>query len=164
MAKDKKDATEEEGKGGMNKMLLAGVAVVLLGGGGFGYMKMSAPAATAAPAAQAAPANAPALYTGLHPAMVVNFPDAFGDQHFMQIELEVMARDQKIIDAVKEHTAVIRSALILQYSTLEYESITTREGKQEMLDIGLAEVQRVLAERIGEPNVEALYFNALIIQ
>lgn len=164
MAKSNKDADDEQAGGGMNKMLLGGIAVAVLAGGGFAYKTMFAAPAAAPAAAVAAPVAAPELYTGLHPAMVVNFPDSFGDQHFMQIELEVMARDQKVIDAVKEHTAAIRSALILQFSTMEYEAVTTREGKQQMLDDALAEIQKIIADETGETGVEAVYFTGLVIQ
>ena len=89
---------------------------------------------------------------------------AVGDQHFMQIEMELMARDQKVIEAVKNHTPLIRNNLILLYGGVQYEVITTREGKEQMLADGLREIQKVLAPRVGKPNVEALYFTSLIIQ
>ena len=82
----------------------------------------------------------------------------------MQVTLEVMARDQGVINAVREHAPVIRNDLILLYASSMYEDVTTREGKEKMLSEGLAEVQRIMTERIGEPGVEALYFTGLVIQ
>jgi len=65
---------------------------------------------------------------------------------------------------VREHVAVIRNNLILLYSGAIYDEITTREGKEKMLADGLAEVQKVMTDQIGEPGVEAVYFTALVIQ
>ncbi len=167
------DAAPANG-GLIKKLMIGGGAVALLAAGLFAgpvVQNMLAPAADEPLAEEAAeavarPANAggPELYTGLHPAMVVNFRDAVGDQHFMQIEMEVMARDQDVIDAVKDHTPLIRNNLILLYGGVSYEHITTRAGKEQMLADGLKEIQDVLTARIGKPNVEALYFTSLIIQ
>ena len=82
----------------------------------------------------------------------------------MKVTLEVMARDQDVINAVREHAAVIRNNLILLYTSVEYEQVVTREGKEQMLADGLSEVQKIINERIGEPGVEALYFTGLVIQ
>ena len=157
----------ESGGGMMKKLILAGVGLVLVGAGVFGGMTFfggEEPAAEDAVAEGSAPKSDPALYTSLHPPLVVNFKDSVGDSHFMQITMEVMARDQGVIDSVREHTAVIRNALILLYSGAVYEEITTRDGKEQMLADGLAEIQQVMTEQIGEPGVEAVYFTALVIQ
>ena len=157
----------ESGGGMMKKLILAGVGLVLVGAGVFGGMTFfggEEPAAEDAVAEDSAPKSDPALYTSLHPPLVVNFKDDVGDSHFMQITMEVMARDQGVINSVREHTAVIRNALILLYSGAVYEEITTRDGKEQMLADGLAEIQQVMTEQIGEPGVEAVYFTALVIQ
>lgn len=162
------------GGGLVKKLMIGGGAVALLAVGLFAgpvVQNMLAPADDAAATEEVAEIEekpvkdgAPELYTGLHPAMVVNFRDAVGDQHFMQIEMEVMTRDQEVIDAVKDHTPLIRNNLILLYGGVSYEHITTRAGKEQMLADGLKEIQDVLTSRIGKPNVEALYFTSLIIQ
>ena len=102
-------------------IILAGGAVLLLAIGivaGPAVMNMFAPAAE--PGTAEADVNAPlpapagpALYTSLHPPLVVNFQDVAGDTHFMQITMEVMARDQNVINSVREHVAVVRNSLIL---------------------------------------------------
>ena len=122
-------------------------------------------APVAAQAADApATAGSPALYTSLHPPFVVNFKDSRGDSHYMQVTMEVMARDQKVIDAVKNHTPVIRNALILLYGNVDYDAVITREGKEQMLADGLAEIQDVMTQQTGTSGVEAVYFTNLIIQ
>ena len=166
----------EQKSGGMLKMILIGVgALALLAVGIFAgpaIQNMMSPPADETAAETAgeeagdveAVNDGPAIYQGLHPALVVNFRDALGEPHFMQIEMEVMARDQDVINAVREHTPVIRNNLILLYGNAKYEEVTTRAGKEKLLADGLAEIQAIMAERVGEPNVEALYFTSLIIQ
>jgi flagellar FliL protein len=168
-------STAPAGGGLLKKLLFGGGALLLLALGLFAgpvIQKMMHPAATTAaaveePAVAELPApdpGKPAIYTALYPALVVNFQDATGDAHYMQIEMEIMTRDQKVVDAVKQHNSVIRNNLILLYGNVEYEAIRSRAGKEQMLADGLREVQAVLSQRIGTPGVEALYFTSLIIQ
>lgn len=166
------DGAAEPSGGGMKKILLiGGIAVLMLGLGIFvgpAVMNMISPPPeledeTAAEDAEAE-MSGPAHYASLHPPFVVNFKDAAGDSHFMQITMEVMSRDQNEINTVREHTAVIRNSLILLYSGAVYEEVTTRDGKEQMLTDGLAEIQKIMTDISGSPSVEALYFTSLVIQ
>lgn len=166
MAEEDKDTeTAAESGGGLGKKLMfVGIGLALLSAGVFGGMTFFGGDAPAEGVAELVVADSPALYTSLHPPLVVNFKDSLGDPHFMQVTMEVMARDQNIINSVREHTPVIRNSLILLYSGAIYEEVTTREGKEKMLADGLAEIQKVMTQQVGEPGVEALYFTALVIQ
>ena len=168
------ETTEEQGGGGRSKLIVAGVLLVVLGiGGYFGtpFIRdmISPPTETEDGTAEGEQvddesSDAPALFASLHPALVVNLTDSHGDPHFMQITLEVMARDQDLIDEVKNHAAVIRSSLILLFGTVDYESVTTREGKEQMLADALLEIQEIIERETGETGIEAVYFTGLIIQ
>ena len=167
---DEENSSEEteEKSGGMGKMImLGGIAVVMLVVGVFAgpaIKNMISPPPAEEEAAEAEPTAGPALYTSLHPPIVVNFKDQQGDAHFMQITMEVMSRDQGVINSVREHTAAVRNGLILLYSSAVYEEVTTNEGKEKMLADGLAKVQEVMTEVSGEAGVEAVYFTNLVIQ
>jgi len=167
---EEENATEApaEAGGGMKKMLVfGGIGLVVVGAAVFAGITLlggDEPADDELIAEEGAAVGDPALYTSLHPPLVVNFKDSVGDSHFMQITMEVMARDQNVINSVREHTAVIRNSLILLYSGAIYDEITTRKGKEKMLADGLAEIQNVMTQQIGEPGVEAVYFTALVIQ
>lgn len=157
----------ESGGGMMKKLVFGGIGLVLVAAGVFAGMTIlggDEPVEGEEAAEAAGPADSPALYTSLHPPLVVNFKDSVGDAHFMQVTMEVMARDQNVLNSVREHTPVIRNSLILLYSGAIYEEVTTRDGKEKMLADGLAEIQSVMTEQIGEPGVEAVYFTALVIQ
>ena len=163
------EAAVEEPQGGKRKFLLfGGIGLLLLVAGvvgGTAVMKMTSgsPDEDVAEETVDLPAR-PALYTGLHPPLVVNFDDLNGTTHFMQITMEIMARDQGVINAVREHMPVIRNNLILLYGNSVYEEVTTRSGKEKMLADGLAEIQKVMKAQTGEAGVEAVYFTSLIVQ
>lgn len=180
MAKDDDEAEVQEApKGGMKKMLIMGVgAVLLLGAGIFlGPMVSSLVGgeepqvengeegeAVEGEEGETAPSgDGPALYTSLHPPMVVNFEDN-GKRHFLQVAMDVMARDQSIINEVKNHSAAIRNNLLLMLGTVDYQTVISREGKIKLQALALSEVQSVLKDQIGEPGVEAVYFTSLIVQ
>ena len=152
--------------GGMKWIIIAVLVVGLAAGGWFAYpMITGAEEETGEVVAEeSAGADKPALFAPLHPPLVINFQDQYGDSHFMQMTLEVMARDQGLIDHVKNHAAVIRSNLILLFSGVEYEQAITREGKEKMLDDALAEIQKIIEAETGETGIEAVYFTGLVIQ
>jgi len=161
---------EESKGGGMKKMIIfAVVGLVLVAVGIFAgpaVMNMISPPEEVEGDGEAvvAETSSPPIYQSLHPPLVVNFKDEAGDSHFMQITMEVMSREQSVVNALRDNLAVIRNALILLYSGSVYEEVTTREGKEKMLKDGLEEIERVMVETTGEGGVEALYFTALVIQ
>ena len=164
------EVAPEKQSGGMMKMVMFGAAgLVLLAIGIFAgpvVMNMISPPEDSGEAAteEAAVAVGPAIYQSLHPPLVVNFKDSYGDPHFMQITMEVMSRDQGAINSVRDHTPAIRNALILMFGQANYDEIVTREGKEKMRDDALLEIQQVMTDTIGEPGVEEVYFTALVIQ
>lgn len=161
---------ETEKKGGKMKFIIIGVVLLVLGVGGFFaapvIKNMISPPPETAESEDAEPAvsSKPALFTPLLPPLVINFSDEFGKSHFMQITLEVMAREQSVIDEVKNHAAVIRNSLILMFGSVDYATVTTREGKEQMLAEALAEIQKIVEEETGETGVEAVYFTTFIVQ
>ena len=172
---EEEEAEGEEGGGGKSKMGLIVIVVALLavfaGGGYFAapYIQdMISPAEAGAEAEtveEPEPANTkPALFASLHPPLVINITDSYGESHFLQVTLEVMARDQDVINEVKNHSAVIRNSLILMYGSVDFEYVIQRAGKEKMLSDALEEIQDIVKRETGVTGVEAVYFTGLIIQ
>lgn len=105
----------------------------------------------------------PALYLPLDPPFVVNFQDQT-QARFLQVTVEVMARDQEVIDAVKTHSPAIRNNLLLLFSSQTYTDASTREGKEKMRADSLAEIQKIIKEQAGKAGVEAVYFTSFVMQ
>lgn len=107
----------------------------------------------------------PPIYLPLDPPLVATFEDRSAVR-FLQLTLEVMARDQKAIDAVQNHMPVIRNNLLMLMGGRTLADLTSREGKEALRGEALEEVQRVLAANanIEEPGVEELYFTSFVVQ
>ncbi len=169
MAEEETEAEEAPAKSGKGKLIIMLVAAVVLGGGGFFgatmFMGGDEPVEEGAAEEEAAAiSNAKALYYPILPPLTTNFSDDVGRRRFMQVSLEVRASEQSAIDAVKDHNAVIRNALLMAYSDVNYESAITRDGKEALRVMSLEEVRRVLQEQTGEPGVDDIFFTQFVIQ
>ena len=110
-----------------------------------------------------ASAAGPPIYWPLKPAMVVNFSGT-GDSSFLQVEMEVMARDQFVIDQVKEHTPALRNSLLLLLASQTDDVVFTTEGKQALLGEALLSINEVLEPYVDDTGVEAVYFTSFVAQ
>lgn len=105
----------------------------------------------------------PPTYIALEPPFVVNF-DNPTVARFLQVKVQVMTRDPEVAQAIEAHMPVIRNNLVMLFSGQKYEEVATREGKERLRQRTLAEIQKVLEERIGKPGVEDVYFTAFVMQ
>lgn len=105
----------------------------------------------------------PAVYLSLEPAFVVN-AEGQGNTHYLQVSMDVMARDPQVIEGVKKHMPVIRNNLIMLLSSQNQAVVATRDGKEKLRTDALAEIQKVMKEKTGAPGVEAVYFTIFVMQ
>ncbi len=106
---------------------------------------------------------APPIYLPLEPPLVATFEDRSAVR-FLQLTLEVMARDQDSIEAVQMHMPVIRNNLLMLMGGRTLTDLTSREGKEALRAEALEEVQRILEANTGESGVEELYFTSFVVQ
>ena len=104
-----------------------------------------------------------AIYYKMDPPFVVNFQGESGNR-FLQVTIELMTYDQEVVAAVEQHMPVIRNNIVFLLSSVNYDQISTIEGKQKLRADTLAEVQKVLKEKIGKPGVEEVYFTSIVMQ
>jgi flagellar FliL protein len=108
--------------------------------------------------------NAPALYFPLEPAFVVNFKER-GRTRFLQVEIQVMSRDQMMLDELQKHMPVIRNNLLLLFSGQTAETLNSVEGKEQLRQQALNEINKLLEEELGQVDaIEALYFTSFVTQ
>lgn len=161
-------AAPKEAEGAPKKkkgnMLLIGALVVLAAGGAGGWFMMKGDHGKggAESAAELAKSK-PAVYLQLDPAFVVNFQDDAA-LRFLQIGVNVMSHDPEAIAAAKEADPEIRNALLMLFSAQDMKSLSDVKGKQKLQAAALAEIQRVLKDKIGRPGVDAVYFTSFIMQ
>ena len=151
------------------KLVVAAALVVLVGAGAGGWM-MSHGSDAAATTGKAKGAKAakvvshqPELYLALDPAFVVNFRD---DQsmRFLQVGVSLMSHDQAALDAAKGADPVIRNALLMLFSRQDYAILSDPVGKQKLQEQALEAVRKIVAERLGRPGIDALYFTSFVMQ
>lgn len=105
----------------------------------------------------------PPLYVPLDPAFVVNLADPSG-LRFLQLQIEVMSRDPKVPDQIKQHMPRIRNALLLLLGQQKIAELSERAGKENLQAAVLVEIQKILKEEAGAPGVEAVYFTSFVMQ
>lgn len=179
-----------DGNGGEKKssklkliiILVVALLVVGAGGGAAWYYFIAMPAAALAEAEAEAgemdeeesPAGnnkkkkkqrstEPPIFTGLDPAFVVSFKDQ-SHARFMQLSVELMSRDQEVIDIVDTYKPMLRNNLLLLFSSQKFEEVITREGKEKLLELSLEEINNTLYNEAGIDGVEAVYFTAFVAQ
>ena len=144
-------------------LLIVGALVVLAAGGAGAWVMLKGGHGKGAENAAAAAKAKPAVYLQLDPAFVVNFQDE-NALRFLQIGVNVMSHDPEAIAAAKEADPEIRNALLMLFSAQDVKSLSDVKGKQKLQAAALAEIQRVLKEKIGRPGVDAVYFTSFIMQ
>ncbi len=110
--------------------------------------------------------KAPPIYQAFDPPLVVSFPEQ-GTMRFLQVTVEVMARDEHSIQAVQTHMPVIRNNLLNIFSGRSFADLTSRDGKEALRKECLTEVQAILKKNSTKEDtftVEDLYFTSFVVQ
>jgi len=161
--------------GGNNKMMFimmgAMFFLLLAGMGGlFFVMKSkSTPAAEAAGEHGAAKEEkheekAAALYIGLEPPFVVNFP-ADSPVKFMQVQVQIMTREANMEHLIRGNDPAIRNDLLNLFGSQTYEAVSTVAGKEDLRSKALEAVRNVVKSEGGDPKlVGAVYFTSFVMQ
>lgn len=139
-------------------------AVLLIGGVGAAFvLTRSSPASHAKAAAPKKPVGPP-LYLALDPPFVVNFQ---ADQlvRFLQVSVEVMSRDPKTLEVLKDNDPVVRNDLLILLANQKYSALATSAGKEQLRVDALAAIRKDLAQSGGDPKLlEAVYFTSFVMQ
>ena len=105
----------------------------------------------------------PPIYHSMDPKFVVSFRDQ-KEARFMQFSLEVMARDRDVIEEIKTHSPAIRSNLLLLIDNQDSTTMSTREGKEQLLVEMTDDINNTIDNMGGKSGVEAAYYNSFVIQ
>lgn len=111
----------------------------------------------------------PPIYLALDPPLVASVDDGQAIR-FVQITVEVMAREQQTLDAVVTHTPVIRNNLLMLLGRKDILELTSSEGKEALRAEAVAEIRSIL-KKMGplDPDLplgelEDLYFTSFVVQ
>ena len=104
-----------------------------------------------------------AHYYSLEPAFVVNVSNGQRSR-FLQIEVELMTRDEDVLEALERHAPAIRNRLLLLFTDLDPEKVDGRQGREALQEAAREQVVETL-EAEGEPDeLEAVYFTSFVMQ
>lgn len=175
MAEAKTKEPQAGGAGKGMKILIGAMALLLMVAVGavsylLGHRGAPAVAATAESASgehAAAPSESKggndALYLALDPPFVVNFQSDTAAR-FLQVGVQLMAHDQKALDAAKASEPAVRNALVMLFSSQDAKTLISREGKEKLRSDALDEIRKIVAERTKGATLDAVYFTSFVMQ
>lgn len=105
----------------------------------------------------------PAQYVKLKPEFVVSF-QVGTRQRFVQTSIEVMTRQQSIVDALELHEPMVRNEVIRIISSQEFTELRTGDGRlalQALLKTSLVEIMQT---EVGSDGIEAVLFTNFVLQ
>jgi len=157
----------EEGakKGGKKGLIIAIVAVLVLGGGGAGaWFALGGKKEGDAAKTEEHKEVLPPKYINLDPPFVVNF-EAQAAVRFLQVTVGIMTRDIKTEALIKENDPRVRNDMLMILSGQNYDSVSSNEGKEALRGKCLEAIRTIVKEMGGEAEkVEALYFTSFVMQ
>lgn len=107
--------------------------------------------------------TAPARYFALDPPLVVNLSEN-GNARYLQVNVEVMARDEKIIESVQQNAPLIRNDLVQLLSDRPSAELMSREGREKMRAEAQLAVNSILEREAGGASIESLLFTGFVVQ
>jgi flagellar FliL protein len=103
-----------------------------------------------------------AVYYAIDPPLVVNFEDG-SVVRFLQLPMDLLAHDPKVIESATKNMPLIRNNLLLLMSNRNYQSMMSREGKEKLRQEALTEVNAVQKKQGGD-SVDDLLFTTFVVQ
>lgn len=109
------------------------------------------------------PETQKAIYYPLKEKFVINY-NVRGRQRFLQAEMNLMFRDNRVAKAIEQHMPRIRNDMIMLFSGQEFEDLQTPEGRELLRQDAVRQVRSILEEETGEPGVEQVLFTSFVMQ
>ncbi len=155
------------GKGGKLPLILSVVAVIAVAsaaGTWYWASRRTAEAEQAAAEATRSKLPAPAQYLALEPPFVVNLSGGTDGPRYLQVEIQLMTRNQAALADLQRHSPAIRARLLMLLAQQTPEGIADRKGKEKLQTQALAEVQKLMRAETGADAAEALLFTSFVTQ
>ncbi len=151
----------------MNKILLIGVGVLLLGTSGtFGFLYFTSKSAPVEPAIAAATAPPPppeVFYFDVKPEFIVNFGEELGMQ-FLMVDVSIASLDEKVSEVLEKNVPQVRNDLLMLFSSQAKEHLYTDQGKSTLRTLASEAVTEVLKQHYPDGEISDLYFTRFVMQ
>lgn len=159
------DLDVKPASGSKKKIIILALAGVLLVGGSVGVTLLllgGEEKGSEAVAAAESPALPATHYLPLEK-MVITFEQG-GGPRFLQLQMELMAHDPAVLEAVKEHMPLIRNDLLILLGGQGAEPLKGQPGKEALRGEILGAVQKIVKENAGLDGPQAVYFTSFVMQ
>ncbi len=103
------------------------------------------------------------VFYPFEPPVVVNIQDG-RKLRFMQVEFQLMARNQAAMEPIEKLEPLIRHEIIMLFSKVDGKSIRTLETKQQLQQDCLNLINSILEQEGYKPDIENIVFTKLIVQ
>ncbi|UTW09895.1 flagellar basal body-associated protein FliL [Pseudomonas benzenivorans] len=103
------------------------------------------------------------IYHNLFPALVGNFGSG-PKLKFYKADVALRVSGPEAVAKVKHHEPLIRNQLVMLFAQQTEEALSAPDAKEVLRQEALKQVQQVLSLEEGQPVVEDLLFNNLILQ
>jgi flagellar FliL protein len=108
-------------------------------------------------------AEKPPVFTRLEQ-FTVNLQRSDGEDHYLQVEMDLQVADDKVIENIKLRMPQIRNAMLLLLSSKTADDLAPVEGKQKLAAEIVAQVNKILGAKEPKQGVLGVYFSAFVIQ
>jgi flagellar FliL protein len=159
-----KDAEEvTEGKKGSKLIMIGALAVLLIGGGAGYYFFLRGDSEPTDEKTEVVEPETKDLYYDLGKPFIVNFPQG-SVASLIQISVTLALGSEATLDVIKKHEPMIRNNLLMQISSQTPENLMTKEGKEQLQQSMLSEVELVLERMAPGKKVKGLFFTTFVMQ
>ncbi len=136
---------------------VGGLLLLVIGFGGMRYLSKHSAKKSGGTTTQHAP-----VYFKLK-TMVVNFQNPTVAR-FLQVGIDVMTHDPKLIEKLKTNLPAIRNRLIILLSGQHYQGISTPVGKEKLRKEVLQAINSELHKDGATGKVDQVYFTSFVMQ
>jgi len=158
----------EEEKKSSKKLIIIAVAVVLvLAGGGAAYFFMAGDQAVEANSDSTEEAAeetaAEAFYYDMPKPFIVNYAKGSAVR-LLQISISMLVPNDTVVEALKKHEPMIRNNLLMLLSAQDPGSLKSVDGKEQLREKILQEINKVMIKMAYKSQVKELFFTAFVMQ
>ena len=104
-------------------------------------------------------------YVHLQPAFVLNYGNnTEGRLKYIRTDVALRVMGAEAAGKVNHHQAFIRNQLVLLLSQQDDETVNSTQGREQLRQEALNEINALMTELEGEAYVEDLYFQNFVVQ
>lgn len=146
------------------KLLIILLSLLILGGGGGAAWYFLGAGKGANPHAEKKQEEEkPPVFTRLEQ-FTVNLQKSDGDDHYLQVEMDLQVADNKVVESIKLRMPQIRNAMLLLLSSKSPEELAPVEGKQKLSAEIVAQINKIIGAKESKKGVLGVYFSSFVIQ